>query len=279
MSQEIKEFGDYSLVCQLGVGRFGRVYEYIDRVTEKRVAIKFVSKYLISFGKPDFIPNEIKAYQFLGKHPNILEFYGYTELEEEGVFILEYFNGYSLQRVLYESRNHNKRPEVTNSLLKGYVLQLIDAVKFIHSHCIYHCDLRPENVLVNNSKIKIVDFGCALFGPSVFASSRQTLFSGSANFLPPEALSLSKDSEFLVLKPCVDVWAIGCLIFYMYTGELPFNGLHYEEALTQVRNLQVDFKGLPSFIKPICQSIFQADFYKRPNLEELEVIVMDMIPE
>lgn len=103
-------------------------------------------------------------------------------------------------------------------MVKRVVLQLILGVKYLHSFGIVHRDLKLENVMmsdVSNSAIpKIVDFGLSkIIGPN--EKSREPF--GTVGYVAPEVLR-QKPYSF-----SCDVWSIGCIMYALISGSLPFD--------------------------------------------------------
>ena len=143
--------GRYKTVKVLGEGRYATVYEgeVLDkkdsavRKEEKenlvneieKVAIKVTSKLLIKKTNPEFIQNELRAYRKIEAQKkyceNIVKFIDFYEIEDNAFFILEYINGYTLQRVIYESFQANKK--VTDQEKKGYLMQIGRGLQYLHN--------------------------------------------------------------------------------------------------------------------------------------------------
>ena len=102
--------------------------------------------------------------------------------------------------------------------VKQLGIQLIQAVRYLHDFGIVHRDLKLENVMMsdtsNQAKPKIVDFGLAkIIGPSETADEPF----GSFGYVAPEVLK-KKPYTF-----SCDVWSIGCILYALLSGSLPFD--------------------------------------------------------
>lgn len=106
---------------------------------------------------------------------------------------------------------------------KYYTAELILALEFLHSKGIIHRDLKPENILLDdNWHLRITDFGSAKIlsqedkvQDSVNTNRRRS-FVGTAQFVSPEVLSNNPTTY------ASDLWALGCIIYQMVAGEMPF---------------------------------------------------------
>lgn len=103
---------------------------------------------------------------------------------------------------------------------KIYFKQIILAIEYCHRQKIIHRDMKLENVLKKSkacTEIKIVDFGIA--GLCAGRKSEITK-AGSLNYMPPELLK----EKNVTAGPPLDIWAIGCMLYAMVVGGLPFIG-------------------------------------------------------
>ena len=104
--------------------------------------------------------------------------------------------------------------------MKQYGGQLISGIKYIHSHCIVHQDLKPLNVLLSEDKgtLKIIDFGVS----QKLDQANHVMQSEIAGTYRYMALELHKGS--VCLKS--DIWAFGCILLELATGRAVFDGLN-----------------------------------------------------
>jgi MAP/microtubule affinity-regulating kinase len=97
---------------------------------------------------------------------------------------------------------------------------MVDAIHYCHKEKLIHRDLKLENVLLKDSRskiIKIVDFGIAGISNNINIDKINV---GSLLYMAPEVLTGKVDK----IGPNLDVWALGCILFGMVCGVLPFNG-------------------------------------------------------
>lgn len=112
--------------------------------------------------------------------------------------------------------------------------QLLTAVSFIHKHGIIHCDIKPENILVNPTGLKLSDFGSCSFGPlqgPVYAVSRY--------YRPPEVVF--GDS----VTAASDMWSVGCVLYEIAVGDPLFPAFSNSELLA----LMCDELGFPTTLR------------------------------
>jgi len=101
------------------------------------------------------------------------------------------------------------------SRLKYITKQILISLEFLHSMDIIHCDIKPENILlenVENAKVKLIDFGS-----SCFSNDRQSSYIQSRSYRAPEViLGLPYSGK-------IDIWSLGCVVAEMFTNEVTFN--------------------------------------------------------
>ena len=98
-------------------------------------------------------------------------------------------------------------------------------MSYIHANGICHCDLKPDNIFLDDIGLKIGDFGLAR--PIQTVRGEEEKLSGSGYNIAPEMY------KCLVYSERSDLWALGCILFIMLTGAPPvIEGIHNNSALT-----------------------------------------------
>lgn len=108
-----------------------------------------------------------------------------------------------------------KQKNKTFEVLYPQVKQLITGLKIIHEQGKLHRDIKPDNILMQNNALKIADFGLA-----VSSVIQCTTKQGPKYWPTPEYLGFCKDENFCA-EPATDVFQLGCIIFYLFTGKYP----------------------------------------------------------
>ena len=147
------------------------------------------------------------------QHPNIIKLIDLFENSDQYFIVIEYMAGKDLFD--YIQKRNFMLPE---ERVKQLVLQIIQAVRYLHDFGIVHRDLKLENVMMSDSsnmgKPKIVDFGLAkIIGPQETADEPF----GTLGYVAPEVLK-KKPYSF-----SCDVWSIGCIMYALLSGSLPFD--------------------------------------------------------
>ena len=197
--------GRYQVRRLLGRGGMGRVYLARDIVLGRSVALKVVSG---SVHTERFL-DEARAIAMLN-HPNIVQLYDFGE-HDRGIYLaLEYIEGDTLR-----DRIRRGRIELDDAL--RYTYAIADALAHAHAaqagsrRGVFHCDLKPSNVIVGrDGRVRVVDFGIASIADDPGESG-----AGSPDWMAPEQWNA------LPLTDRVDVWALAIVCAQLVTGRHP----------------------------------------------------------
>ena len=230
VGQRIKD--RFEIVALLGRGGMGSVYKALDlRKQEARDRQPFVA--LKSLNE-DFarhpqaliaLQREARKSQSLA-HPNIVTVYDFDRADDRVYMTMEYLRGRPLDRVI-ASQNESGMP-------KDQALPLIRnmcaALTYAHSQHIAHADLKPANVFVTDKGAKILDFGIARAVADIGSGGEQTVFDPSElGALTPAYASLEMLNG-AEPEPLDDVYALGCIVYELFTGRHPFGKQRADEA-------------------------------------------------
>jgi len=200
------DLDDFEVGKTLGTGRFGRVKVINSKATNKSYALKVLRKAAaIKMKCVDHIINERRMLITL-KHPFVVNMFGSFQDPRYIYFLLEYIVGGTLPAHL------GRAGRFENDQSKFYASQIVAFFEYCHPMNIAYRSLVPENILINmDGYLKLTDFGLA----KVVEFRTYTLCI-APEYLAPEVL-LNKGHG----KP-VDWWQLGCLIYEMIVGCLPF---------------------------------------------------------
>lgn len=180
----------YRLIKRIGRGGFGEVWEAISNADNSRLALKFLD---CKNQAASLVVNEIKLLIQLRdlKHDNLLQFYSVTTGKNLIILSMELAEG-SLNDLHYIYRTDHKT-HIPPNVLINLMTQAADGLDFIAhqktantnalvQHGMQHCDIKPSNLLVLNSQLKVADFG--LSGPQSWNSKNKAF--GTPPYAPPE---------------------------------------------------------------------------------------------
>ena len=206
--------GHYELISPLNHGSFGMVFLAKDTTTGDSVAIKCLSKASATKDCPavnvDENSAELACHDLLGHHPNIVNLIHHFETKAHIYLVLEY----CAMGDLYEAIRLGRGPLQTENV-RDFMLQLVNAVEFMHSKGLYHRDIKPENIfLTNDGTMKLGDLGLA----TTDAWSHEACV-GSDRYMAPEQYD-PQDQGYSPAK--ADTWAIGICLLNVLFSRNPF---------------------------------------------------------
>ncbi len=242
-----KTLGHYQITSQIGKGGMGEVFQAKDQVLGREVAIKVLpEEFAKDADRVARFQREAKLLASLN-HPNIAAIYGLEESGGTNFLVLELVEGETLA-----DRIRQGPIPVEESLKLG--LQITEALEAAHEKGVIHRDLKPANIKVNpDGKVKVLDFGLAKAfageqenlnlsnSPTLSnAATQQGLILGTAAYMSPEqARGKSVDKR-------ADIWAFGCVLYEMLTGQVAFRGEDVSEILASVIKGDVKLNLLPA---------------------------------
>jgi serine/threonine-protein kinase TTK/MPS1 len=107
--------------------------------------------------------------------------------------------------------------------------KMLEAVKAIHEHGVIHSDLKPANFLLVGHEVKLIDFNIS---NSINDRTSVTVACdcGTLNYMPPESFTRDNDNKAKVNQKS-DVWSLGCILYLMVYGKLPFQHIQNQYNL------------------------------------------------
>jgi serine/threonine protein kinase/Tol biopolymer transport system component len=227
----------------LGVGGMGVVYRALDPSLGREVAIKVVSGDLLEEATSlRRVEREARLLATLN-HPNVGAIYGLEVIEGAPYLVLELVEG----ETLLERLGRGPLP-MAELVVVG--VQIADALQEAHRKGIVHRDLKPANVKLGDSgRVKVLDFGIAkpmgaaeATGPMAGVEPTTTpgTLLGTASYMSPE------QARGLPVDQRSDLWAFGCLLYEMLTGQRAFPGASVSDVLAAVLRDEPDWSALPA---------------------------------
>lgn len=201
----------FELIEQIGEGGMGIVYRARYVVNNREVALKMLPKDVTDATTLARFERELDVLKKI-KHPNIVRCFGGSCENNRRFYAMELVEGGTLDDKLEE------RQRLPWEQVIFYGLQMCDALDCSHGMGVIHRDVKPSNFLLTPSgMLKLSDFGLA----SVAASRRITAAGKTAGtflYMAPEQIHGHE------VSPRTDLYALGCVLYELITGEPPFIG-------------------------------------------------------
>ena len=260
--------GPYEILSTLGAGGMGEVYRARDTKLDRAVAIKILPEaFAADTERIARFQREAKTLASLN-HPNIAHIHGLEESNGVRALVMELVEGEDLARRI-------ARGAIPVAEALPIAKQMADALEAAHEQGIIHRDLKPANIRVRrDGTVKVLDFGLAkameLTGaasPSVSQSPTITtpamtqagMILGTAAYMSPE------QARGTPVDKRADIWAFGCVLYEMLTGQRAFDGQGVSETLARVIEREPDWARLPAALSPALRTFITRCLQKDPR--------------
>jgi hypothetical protein len=216
------QLGRYQLLDKLGQGGMGEVYLAHDASLDRSVALKLLPH--VSVHDPDALARFRREARALAKlsHPGIVQAFDSDSADGRHFLVMEYVQGHSLGRLLKE---HGRLPP---GLAADYIRQAALALQHAHERGLIHRDLKPSNLLVTpQGQVKLLDLGLARFLQDQVGDAnltREGAGMGTPDYCAPEQYRDAHRADGRA-----DVYALGCTLYHLLTGHVPFPGSSLSE--------------------------------------------------
>ncbi|MFL5305708.1 MAG: serine/threonine-protein kinase [Polyangia bacterium] len=258
----------YRIVRKVGEGGMGAVYQAEHAVIGKRVALKVLFADLSR--RPELVARflqEAKSASRIG-HENVIDISDFGQTGQGLVYIaMEFLEGQDLGRALRTERT------LPWGRARGILMQIAKGLRAAHGQGIIHRDMKPENIFLVQREgrpdfVKVLDFGIAKVvsadnndGPRL---TQTGMIFGTPEYMSPEqAQGQPPDHR-------VDVYAVGCIMYHMLTGVVPFHAdsfmgiltKHLLEPVIPLRQRRPDLQ-IPADVEAVCLRALEKDRDKR----------------
>nr|XP_020027205.1 serine/threonine-protein kinase 17A [Castor canadensis] len=217
---------------ELGRGKFAVVRKCIKKDSGREFAAKFMRKRRKGQDCRMEIIHEIAVLELAQDSPwviNLLEVY---ETPSEMILVLEYAAGGEIFDQCVADREDAFKEKDVQRLMR----QILEGVRFLHTHNVVHLDLKPQNILLTSESplgdIKIVDFGLSRIMKN---SEELREIMGTPEYVAPEILSYDP------ISMATDMWSIGVLTYVMLTGISPFLGDDKQETFLNISQMNLSY--------------------------------------
>ncbi|MGB1285962.1 MAG: serine/threonine protein kinase, partial [Aggregatilineales bacterium] len=227
----------YVLHEVLGQGGMGVVYHTYDRLTGHDIALKQVT---IALNKGDSADTDNTAaieqrvalaqeFRVLAslRHPHIISVLDYGfDSDGQPFFTMDLLEDASNLVIFSQSRSYQERLHLT--------YQMLQALRYLHRRGTLHCDLKPDNVMVIDGQVRLLDFGLALQQQQQLEQKAV----GTLAYMSPEVL---QRGQFSIAS---DLYALGIMLYEMFSGTHPYRINDISQLFEDILQHEIDITGL-----------------------------------
>jgi serine/threonine protein kinase len=208
--------GRYKVISRLGTGGMADVFLAEDQQLGRKVALKLLHRRFAE--DPGFVERFRREAQAAAglQHPNVVSVYDRGSYDDTYYIAMEYLPGRTLKQLV--------RDEAPLDPVRAIdiTIQILKAARFAHRRGVIHRDLKPHNVIIDESDhAKVTDFGIARAGASDMTETGSIM--GTAQYLSPE------QAQGLTVSESSDLYSIAVVLYELLTGRVPFDA---EAAVT-----------------------------------------------
>ncbi|HXV90802.1 MAG TPA: serine/threonine-protein kinase, partial [Gemmatimonadales bacterium] len=214
----------YRLERELGQGGMATVYLAQDLKHDRQVAIKVLRPELAAVIGAERFLREIKTIANL-QHPHILGLIDSGEVNGTAYYVMPFVEGESLRDRLARE----KQLPIAEAV--RITCEVASALDYAHRHGVIHRDIKPDNILLHDGQALVADFGIALAVSSA-GGTRMTetgMSLGTPHYMSPEQAMGER-----TLDARTDIYALGCVLYEMLTGDPPFTGSTAQAIVAKV---------------------------------------------
>jgi serine/threonine-protein kinase len=235
----------YRISRELGAGGMATVYLAHDLRHDRPVALKVLRPELAAILGGERFLKEIRLTANL-QHPHILGLHDSGEADGLVYYVMPYVEGESLRQRL--TREHQLPLEDALRI----ATEVAAALDYAHRHGVIHRDIKPENILLHDGSALVADFGIALAVSRSDGGTRLTetgMSLGTPHYMSPEQAMGERE-----ITAKSDVYALGCVVYEMLSGEPPFTGPTAQAIVARVmmeqpRSLMLQRHSIPPHVE------------------------------
>jgi hypothetical protein len=262
-------FPQLDILCLLGHGGMGAVYQARQRGLDRLVALKILPPRISA--EPAFAERFAREARALARlsHPNIVTVFDLGKSGSVYYFLMEFVDGMNLRQLMESYR-------LTPRETLGIVPQICEALEYAHGEGIVHRDIKPENILMDRKgRVKVADFGLSKLlepGPQDLQLTQTGQVLGTMHYMAPEQLEKPLDVD-----QRADIYSLGVLLYEMLTGGLPLGRfeLPSKKAAVDARLDELVLHAMERDPRQRCQSANEV----RMRLEKIAGVTSRLSPE
>ncbi len=263
-----RQLSRYRLLERLGTGGMSVVYRGLDTALHREVAVKVLHPHLLQQhgDARRRLEREARAVARL-RHPNIVEVFDVADPGAEDAFLVtELVRGETLRA--FAERVRCWPPEVGAAIAN----QVAAALAHAHQAGVVHRDLKPENIMLRDDGVlKLMDFGIARVLDPAERMTQTGALVGSPAYMAPEVI------DGLAAGPEADVFAVGTLLYWLWTGAFPFTAPSTSAMLKRIldgvyedprRRTPALSDGLAAILATVCSTGRRTATRRRPSWKQ-----------
>ena len=230
--------GDYQLLRLIGAGGTGVVFQARDRSLDRVVALKVLRPSLGALARDRFMAEARLAASI--EHDNVVTIYQIGQQGRLAFIAMQWIPGETL-----EARLAHKGGSLDETTVREFVMQIAAGLSVAHERQLIHRDIKPANIWIceDSNRIKILDFGLARVTDEETSFTQTGMLAGTPNFMSPE------QTRGMELDPRSDLFSLGCVMYQMLTGKLPFSA---PTILATLQTIQSESPRPPVALMPDC---------------------------
>ena len=221
--------GDYELLTEIGRGGMGVVYRAKQLSLGREVAVKMILRGLLAspVDHERFRAEAEAAAQL--DHPGIVPVYEVGQFDGQPYFSMKHVRGATLaERIAAGPINSREAAKIMAKVSR--------AIHFAHERGVLHRDLKPSNILVDDSgQPHVTDFGLAKQVSQSSNLTRSGAIVGTPSYMSPEQAA----GNSIELGPASDIYSLGAVLYYLLTGQPPFQASTPFDVMVMLREQDV----------------------------------------
>jgi serine/threonine-protein kinase len=214
----------YRIERELGQGGMATVYLAHDVRHDRKVALKVLRPELAAIIGADRFLTEIRTTANL-QHPHILPLFDSGAADGFLFYVMPFIEGETIRNRI----DREKQLPVSDAL--RIATEVAAALDYAHRRGVIHRDIKPENILLHDGSALVADFGIALAASNA-GGTRMTetgMSLGTPHYMSPEQAMGERE-----ITARSDVYALGCVLYEMLTGDPPFTGSTAQAIVARV---------------------------------------------
>lgn len=246
--------GRYELLERVGEGGMSVVWRAHDSKLERDVAVKLLRSFVAH--EPEQRRRFEREARTLARlaSDHIVRVYDYVDTGEQAFLVMEYVEGGNLAQTTFARLPLSVREAA------AFTAPVAHALAYAHAKGVVHRDLTPANVLIERETGRVVttDFGLARIARSAGSLTASGVLIGTPEYWSPEQ-AMGRDSD-----GAADVYALGCILFLLLSGKLPFEGddrlaVGLRRAHEDAPSLEAVLRSAPAMAVTVVDSLLARD--------------------